>query len=85
MSCRLPIQPARGTLAALQAKVAELQPNELVFATDTEQLYIVKNGALVALTDDVALGDVVIALTTRVTNLETALTQFLDSGPIIIE
>ncbi len=84
MSCRLPIQPARGTLAALQTKVAELQPNELVFATDTEQLYIVKNGALVAITD-VALGDVVIALTTRVTNLETALTQFLDSGPIIIE
>ena len=84
MSCRLPIQPARGTLAALQTKVAELQSNELVFATDTEQLYIVKNGALVAITD-VALGDVVIALTTRVTNLETALTQFLDSGPIIIE
>ena len=84
MSCRLPIQPARGTLAALQAKVAELQPNELVFATDTEQLYIVKDGALVALTD-VALGDVVIALTTRVTNLETALTQLLDSGPIVSE
>ena len=84
MSCRLPIRPARGTLVALQAKVAELEPNELVFATDVEQLYIVKSGVLVALTD-VALGDVVIALTTRVTNLETALTQLLDSGPIIIE
>ena len=84
MSCRLPIRPARGTLAALETKVSELEPNELVFATDVEQLYIVKNGVLVALTD-VALGDVVIALTTRVTNLETALTQFLDSGPIIIE
>ena len=87
MSCRLPIRPARGTLIALQTKVAELEPNELVFATDVEQLYIVQSGVLVAInasTND-AQDALIAALTTRITDLETALTELLGEGPIVME
>ncbi|ACT65632.1 predicted protein [Cyanophage PSS2] len=72
MSCRLPIKPARGTLGALQAKVADLEENEIVYATDASSLYVKRSGVLVAInasTND-AQDALITALTLRIEQLE---------------
>ena len=84
MTCRLPIKPARGTLSALTTKLGELEENEIVYSTDEETLYVVRGGSLKPVSDP-TLVDTVIALNTRVTELETALTELLGEGPLVME
>lgn len=44
---RKPIRPARGTLAALTAEIAEIKEGEVVQPTDEESLYVKRGGVLV--------------------------------------
>ena len=37
---RNPLRPARGTLAALQTNIADLYESEVVWATDTQSMYV---------------------------------------------
>jgi len=45
---RFEILPARGLKASLEAAIADIQENELCYATDEETLYVKRNGVLIA-------------------------------------
>lgn len=61
---RNPIRPARGNYVDLAGNVSSLQEGEICYAIDQDQIYMIENGALVAIGANLAssqlnsLGDV---------------------------
>ena len=59
-SNRVPVRVARGLKSALTANVSDLLEGEVVYAKDEDRLYVIENGALVAMGADLgasSLGD----------------------------
>ena len=46
---RNPIRPARGNYVDLAGNVSSLQEGEICYAIDQDQIYMIENGALVAI------------------------------------
>ena len=46
---RNPIRPARGNYVDLAGNVTSLQEGEICYAIDQDQIYMIENGALVAI------------------------------------
>lgn len=55
---RVPVRVARGTKAALDAGLADLQEGEICYATDENTLYSVEAGVLTSTKSDVNLADI---------------------------
>ena len=56
---RNPLRPARGTLAALQTNIADLYESEMVYATDTQAMYVKQGSELISVGQPLSVVNVV--------------------------
>ena len=77
---RSSLKPLRGTFEALQANILDIQENEIFYATDSQQIYVKADGALVAVGANLGLSTLNNLSDVRVTNPQQGDALLYNSG-----
>ena len=77
---RSSLKPLRGTFEALQANILDINENEICYATDSQQIYVKADGALVAVGANLGLSTLNNLSDVRVTNPQPGQALLYNSG-----
>ena len=77
---RSSLKPLRGTFEALQSNILDINENEICYATDSQQIYVKADGALVAVGANLGLSTLNNLSDVRVTNPQPGEALLYNSG-----